>query len=250
MIGIYKITSPTGRIYIGQSIDIEKRRKMYVNNHCHKQQKLHASLVKYGFSAHVFEVIEECDWEGLNSREEYWIEFYGTFNNERGLNLSSGGLNKRVSEETKRKISKSNSGRSRPDLTLFNLSRTGVSLSGSHKAKVSETLLGRNHKTESIELMRQKAFARPPRSAETKAKMSKAKLGVKPTEDAKAIRLKARLESAKTGKTVIDMVTGEEFKNLKYLCDLKGFCYGTMKRKMRGASKNNTAYEYKKPELI
>lgn len=27
--GIYKITSPTGRIYIGQAIDIEKRRRGY-----------------------------------------------------------------------------------------------------------------------------------------------------------------------------------------------------------------------------
>ncbi len=36
MIGIYKITSPTGRIYIGQSTNMEKRfvsyKKMYVKN--------------------------------------------------------------------------------------------------------------------------------------------------------------------------------------------------------------------------
>ena len=29
MIGIYKITSPSGKVYIGQSIDIERRWKKY-----------------------------------------------------------------------------------------------------------------------------------------------------------------------------------------------------------------------------
>ena len=29
MIGIYKITSPTGRIYIGQSVNIERRFKQH-----------------------------------------------------------------------------------------------------------------------------------------------------------------------------------------------------------------------------
>ena len=36
MIGIYKITSPNNRVYIGQSINIEKRfigyKRMYVKN--------------------------------------------------------------------------------------------------------------------------------------------------------------------------------------------------------------------------
>lgn len=77
MVGIYKITNPKGRIYIGQSVDIEKRRKNYKSvTNCKQQIILHNSLVKYGFSEHVFEVIEECSIEELNTRERYWQDYY------------------------------------------------------------------------------------------------------------------------------------------------------------------------------
>ena len=34
MIGIYKITNPSGKIYIGQSINIENRKKIYSKSIC------------------------------------------------------------------------------------------------------------------------------------------------------------------------------------------------------------------------
>ena len=77
MIGIYKITNPKGRVYVGQSINIEKRHKNYqtlVN--CESQSKLYNSLVKYGFCEHIFEVVEECSVEDLNTRERHWQDFY------------------------------------------------------------------------------------------------------------------------------------------------------------------------------
>jgi group I intron endonuclease len=76
MIGIYKITSPTGRIYIGQAVSIEKRKKSYEKSKCKGQTRLYASLVKYGFCEHLFEVIEECSIEELNTRERHWQDFY------------------------------------------------------------------------------------------------------------------------------------------------------------------------------
>ena len=76
MIGIYKITSPSGKVYIGQSVDIEKRRKKYSRLSCVNQTKLYNSLVKYGFSEHIFETLEECQVEELNIRERYWQDFY------------------------------------------------------------------------------------------------------------------------------------------------------------------------------
>jgi group I intron endonuclease len=82
MIGIYKITSPNKRIYIGQSVDIKKRWKQ------HKYNKLdtilHRSFNKYGFNNHIFEVIEQCNIELLNERERYWQDFYNVLEN--GLN--------------------------------------------------------------------------------------------------------------------------------------------------------------------
>lgn len=77
MIGIYKITSPSNRVYIGQSVDIEKRWRFYRNIKNFKSQiKLKNSIIKYGVENHVFEVIEECIVSELNKRERYWQEFY------------------------------------------------------------------------------------------------------------------------------------------------------------------------------
>jgi group I intron endonuclease len=73
--GIYKIISPTGKIYIGQSINIEKRWEG------HKRYngigpKLKNSYDKYGFENHMKEIIEECNIEQLNIREIFWKEYY------------------------------------------------------------------------------------------------------------------------------------------------------------------------------
>lgn len=85
MVGIYKITSPSGRIYVGQAVEIVKRQKSYEKHRCKGQPKLYASLVKYGFSKHIFEVIEECKVEELNVRERHWQDFYNVIS-EKGLN--------------------------------------------------------------------------------------------------------------------------------------------------------------------
>lgn len=50
IIGIYKITSPTGKIYIGQSVNIEKRWNSYYKNlSCKEQRIIYNSLKKHGF---------------------------------------------------------------------------------------------------------------------------------------------------------------------------------------------------------
>ena len=102
MIGIYKITSPSKKIYIGQSINVNKRLKEYKYlSNCKTQPKLYNSLVKYGFSQHIFEIIEQCSVEELNVRERYWQEFHNTIG-ERGLNCrltETGDKSGRMSQE-------------------------------------------------------------------------------------------------------------------------------------------------------
>ena len=66
MIGIYRIISPTGRVYVGQSVDTEKRFSFYRSIACKSQPKLYRSLLKYGHESHVFEVIKECEISELN----------------------------------------------------------------------------------------------------------------------------------------------------------------------------------------
>jgi group I intron endonuclease len=103
MIGIYKITSPNNRIYIGQSVDIEKRfnsyTRMYVKNQ--GQTRLHRSFLKYGVDKHKFELICECLESELNNYERYYQELFNCLDN--GLNCKLTKTNDRsgkVSKET------------------------------------------------------------------------------------------------------------------------------------------------------
>ena len=106
--GIYKITSPSGRVYIGESIDVIKRFKSYKNLKINNaQRRLIYSLRKYGYELHIFEVLEKCDILELKCKERYWQDFYNVLC-EKGLNckLTECGELKQVhSDETKAKIS-------------------------------------------------------------------------------------------------------------------------------------------------
>lgn len=104
---IYKITSPSKKIYIGQSIDVIKRYNTYKNLHCKNQTKLLHSFLKYGFQNHDFEIVHQCSKDDLNELEIYYIELFQCFNSKYGLNLRSGGNKYSHSEITKSKIKSS-----------------------------------------------------------------------------------------------------------------------------------------------
>jgi len=90
-VGIYKITNPKGAIYIGQSIDCNRRKTHYKNMCCKDQSRIYNSIKKYGWESHKFEVIHECLPSELNDLEIYYISLFQCFNSEYGLNLLSGG---------------------------------------------------------------------------------------------------------------------------------------------------------------
>lgn len=104
--GIYKITSPSGKIYIGESKNIHRRWKDYKGvNRCKKQTKLFNSLIKHGVENHVFEIVEECDFTELICRERFWQEEFDTLNKGLNLKLSVCGEQKQItSDVTKQKI--------------------------------------------------------------------------------------------------------------------------------------------------
>jgi len=85
MIGIYKITNPKGKVYIGQSINIENRFNGYKNLHCKAQPILYNSFIKYGIENHKFEIIIQCEKEQLNELEKYYQQIYSAIG-EKGLN--------------------------------------------------------------------------------------------------------------------------------------------------------------------
>jgi len=72
--GIYKITSPTNKIYIGQSIDIFNRWNQYkkLKSSIKQQPKIYNSLKFYGINNHTFEIIEECPISQLDKKELWY----------------------------------------------------------------------------------------------------------------------------------------------------------------------------------
>ncbi len=92
---IYKITSPSGRIYIGKTKNFTKRVSSY-KSEVKKNKKeiiIHNSIRKYGWDAHTKETIEELPNDMLNEREIYWIAYFRTYwyDNPMGMNMTKGG---------------------------------------------------------------------------------------------------------------------------------------------------------------
>ena len=122
MVGIYKITNPEGKPYIGLSRDIKARWNSYKNMQFQSNTLLKDSFKKYGYENHIFEVIEEVelskDTYGKNTallrkRERYWIFILNTFHD--GLNQNGGGSGcGSHSPESKQKISKALKGKPKP----------------------------------------------------------------------------------------------------------------------------------------
>lgn len=140
IIGIYKITSPSGRVYIGQSTDIELRFRQYSNILSSKgQRRLHYSFKKYGINSHKFEILEKCSIEELSARERFWQEYFDCLN--KGLNcrvVKSEDKTGYISDETKDKIRKF---------------RTGKKASLKTKKKISKSHIGLKHTKETRDKM-------------------------------------------------------------------------------------------------
>lgn len=99
--GIYKITSPNGKIYIGQSIHIYRRWKHYQSYRCKEQPKLFFCLKKYRVENFSFEILEQCDRDKLNEKEVFWVNHFQSCKTKHGLNIMKAGTSKtKISDET------------------------------------------------------------------------------------------------------------------------------------------------------
>lgn len=190
-IGIYKIVSPSGKVYIGQSRRLKKRFSNYrCLNNCHEQRILFNSFKKHGVENHVFEVIHPCSIDELNDLEKYYIELYQCTNRKTGLNIRHGGLGKihspetiekirvanqgkKMSEESKRKMSESKKGKSPWNKGLKGSQvawNKGVSLNEKQKERLRSLAVGRNISDEHKEII-SKTHKGKPKSEEHKAKL-------------------------------------------------------------------------------
>ncbi len=173
MIGIYKITSPSGKIYIGQSTNYVNRYNAYKNHKCKRQPKLFASIEKYGFVNHTIEIIKECQVEDLNYYERYYQEYYESVLD--GLNLRYTATTDKsgyMSEETRKKMSNSAKGKVITQEWRKNLSNAGMGRKHTEeeKQKISQANKGKIKTPEHIAKIQAtlKTMKMPKRSEETK----------------------------------------------------------------------------------
>lgn len=215
MTGVYKITSPTGKIYIGQSIDIERRLLNYKANRCANQKRLYHSLMKYGFNDHAFEVLKECEESELNSIERYYQDLFNS-SGKNGLNCMLTGFGDRSGKHSQETINKMKY--ERPPLTQ------------EARIKMSKAQKGRKH------------------SEKTKSIMSKNNIGKvfsKHTLDKMSISAKNRgvhkamLEKNRT--IVLDLNTGVFYESITEAAIYKDLKYSTLKAKLNNQNFNNTS---------
>ena len=90
--GIYMWTSPSGKSYIGQSVDLQKRKYAFLRfGDIYGGQKINCARKKYRHkSLWNYTILEYCDIDKLNECERYYIELYDTINN--GYNVLRNGI--------------------------------------------------------------------------------------------------------------------------------------------------------------
>jgi group I intron endonuclease len=205
LVGIYKIISPSNKVYIGQSINIKNRKESYRRLECKRQPKLYNSFQKYGWEKHQFEIIEKCSIEQLNERETYWKQYYLNQLNENwnevlfcGLYDSGGGPK---SKTWKDNIGKANTKPKSEEFKQKNrLAHLGKKRPPYIGEKISKANIG-NKKTR-IKIRKDIGI---PKSTEHKQNMSLAKLG-KPSTNPKKPILQYNLQ----GNFIKEWVSGSE----------------------------------------
>jgi group I intron endonuclease len=128
--GIYSITSPSGKKYIGSAKNIRSRWSTHLTamrKGCHSSKALQAAYNKYG-EALKFEVVEECPIESLLEREQFHIDEFDKKMLYNARLVAESNLGMKFSQEHCANIAKA---------------KRGTKLSDEHKAKVGDFFRGK-----------------------------------------------------------------------------------------------------------
>lgn len=197
---IYKITSPSGKSYIGQTVrDVSRR----INRHGKESRcvNIHRAILKYGKDNFNIEILGIFLLELLDLAEISAIKENNTLS-PNGYNLKEGGANGIPSEETRKKISEALKGKPisperRLQLKLSfakYLAERGGKMppkTKEQRLKVSLDKKGKKHTEEHKAKIRAKALGRI-RSEETKRKISESKKGINHPNYGKSRSLETR----------------------------------------------------------
>jgi hypothetical protein len=260
--GVYSVKSPSGKLYIGSSKNIENRFSNYRRLRCKSQTKLYHSLKKYGHENHEFTILKLCPFEELYKHERELGLLHNVLG-ENGLNLqlpkyedlpqiqseetkkkkSLIRIGKKHTTETCKKLSEKLKGK-KPNRTSFQKGHSlnkGVVFSEERKKQMSISRKGIPLKPETIEKIR-KANTGRKFSDEVRQKVRMARLGNPRSEETKR-----KLSIAKTGvpayhnMTKVACFIGDEviyFDSLKDAANHFGIIRTSIGNCMRGASKS------------
>lgn len=233
---IYKITSPTGKIYVGSSVNIKNRLCKYKNLGCKQQTKLYASLCKYGWDAHVFEIIEECTSDNMFAREVHFGLNYNVLSRV-GLNLQLPKIDDKyvcMSEESIERKRAFMTGR--PMLESTRLKFVGRKASEETRKKLSESHMGHKRSPESIAkgVLARKGYKRPPEYCKWLSESQKGKK-MHPNSYAGVAKYRETIK-----KKVINTKTGEIFNSIADACAAYGKKQGYVAAMLNMTRPNNT----------
>jgi group I intron endonuclease len=177
---VYTITSPTGRIYVGSTVNIKKRWYLYSIYSCKTQRKLYNSLIKHKYENHKFEIVWEgsifemykyetlIGWkfdvlnqENLNCRLPKLGEIYSVMSDETKIKIGNKHKGKTISEEHKNKLKITHLGKKLTQETKNkigeaskgNKNNLGKVFSKEHKKKIKDSNTGKKHTQESKDRM-------------------------------------------------------------------------------------------------
>lgn len=112
--GVYIIKhNQSDKVYVGSSLDLYSRIRVHktkLKNGTHINLKLRNFCSKYGFEGFEFSVLELCDKNNILEREQYWMDYYKSYDS--GFNISKTSsypykdLTQEQIEERKDRISK------------------------------------------------------------------------------------------------------------------------------------------------
>lgn len=261
--GIYKITSPTYKIYIGQSKDLKRRKSEYKNNDVKlkAQRRLYNSLQKYGIEHHQFDIIEYCSEEELNCSERFWQDEFDVIGKD-GLNciLQDCGVERRVfSEDTRQKMSERTSGKNNPMFGVIRPKEWGENHSVFLKDMFSNPdyvnpLKGRKMPDRQRKILMDVNLGRKS-SDDTKKKMSDSGKGKVMDEEWRKNISNGKLgeknpmfgkygELNKNSKIIINTLTGELTYGVAELSRLTNISRSVLKDQLNGYRTNHTPFMF------
>lgn len=96
-----------GKLYVGQAQNFYIRMKQYYRNE-EKHRLIGKAICKYGFNNFDISVLEKVEIDLLDEREQYWMDYYNSYDLSVGYNISpTAGSSRGVkhTEEFKRQVS-------------------------------------------------------------------------------------------------------------------------------------------------